>query len=281
MFGAVYIHAAPETYFQFARNFDRLRKAPGFLALGVFTNPPQLSDLDGFTFDRDDIEALKNCEPGNCRIQMPATSIDELHRSMNWSAADVDEQVNQLLQKTAFELLLAYQREGNKALGIYNDKRDPTEVPEQFAYLLSYDKALSAHEPDFYHYLLAYPQAKPPNYEETFYWAKVRFGLKPTLRVVHMVTMRGSPADPVANAIARKQLYSSHYFETALDLSICVREGDDPRQPGFYLIQAMGSEQAGLSGAKGSMVRKVAVGKAVSNLEKALLAIKSTMEGNP
>jgi hypothetical protein len=281
LFGAVYIHAAPETYFQFARNFDRLRKAPGFLALGVFTNPPQLSDLDGFTFDRDDIEALKNCEPGNCRIQMPATSIDELHRSMNWSAADVDEQVNQLLQKTAFELLLAYQREGNKALGIYNDKRDPTEVPEQFAYLLSYDKALSAHEPDFYHYLLAYPQAKPPNYEETFYWAKVRFGLKPTLRVVHMVTMRGSPADPVANAIARKQLYSSHYFETALDLSICVREGDDPRQPGFYLIQAMGSEQAGLSGAKGSMVRKVAVGKAVSNLEKALLAIKSTMEGNP
>jgi hypothetical protein len=108
LFGAVYIHATPETYFQFARNFDRLRKAPGFLALGVFTNPPQLSDLDGFTFDRDDIEALKTCEPGNCRIQMPATSIDELHRSMNWSAPDVDEQVNQLLQKTAFELLLAY-----------------------------------------------------------------------------------------------------------------------------------------------------------------------------
>ena len=45
LFGAVYIHAAPETYFQFARNFDRLRKVPGFLALGVFTDPPQLSDL--------------------------------------------------------------------------------------------------------------------------------------------------------------------------------------------------------------------------------------------
>jgi hypothetical protein len=154
-------------------------------------------------------------------------------------------------------------------------------VPEQFAYLLSYDKALSAHGPDFYHYLLACPQAKPPNYKETFYWAKVKFGLKRTLRIVHMVTMRGSPAEPVANAIARKQLYSSHYFETALELSICVRDDDNPKKPGFYLIQAMGSEQGGLSGAKGSMVRKVAVGKAVSNLEKALLAIKSTMEGNP
>ena len=195
LFGAVYIHASPETYFQFARNFDRLRKVPGFLALGVFTDPPQLSDLRGFAFDSDDIEDLKNCEPGNCRIQMPATSIEELHRSINWSAADVDEQVNQLLQKTALELLLAYQREGNEALGVYNDKRDPTAVPEQFAYLLSYDNALPEHAPDFYHYLLAYPHGKPANFEETFYWTKVKFGLKPTLRIEHMVTMRGGPAD--------------------------------------------------------------------------------------
>jgi hypothetical protein len=279
LFGAVYIHAAPETYFQFARNFDRLREVPGFLALGVFTDPPQLSDLRGFAFDSDDIQALKNCEPGNCRIQMPATSIEELHRSINWSAADVDEQVNQLLQKTVLERLLAYQREGNQALGFYNDKRDPTEVPEQFAYLLNYDKALAEHAPDFYHYLLAYPHGKPAKFEETFYWAKVKFGLKPTLRIEHMVTMRGRPAGHVACAIAKKQLYSSHYFRTALDLSICVREGHDPKQPGFYLIKAMGSEQAGLTGFKGWIVRKVAVDRAVSNLQKGLAALRNTLEG--
>jgi len=281
LFGAVYIHALPEAYFQYARDFDRLRRTPGFLALGVFTDPPQLSDLQGFGFDADDINTLEKCEPGHCRIQLPATSIEELHRSVDWSAADVDEQVNQLLRKRVMERLLAYQREGNKALGAYNDKRDPTEVPEQFAYLLSYGNALSEHEPDLYHYLLVYPHAKPAHYEETFYWAKVKFGLKPTLRIVHMVTMRGSPADPVANAIARKQLYSSHYFETALELSVSVREADDPKQVGFYLIQAMGSEQAGLSGPKGSIVRKAAVSRAVSNLEKALTRIKSDLEGGP
>jgi hypothetical protein len=280
IFGAVYIHAAPETYFQFARNFDRLRKVPGFLALVVFTDPPQLSDLRGFAFDSDDVQALKNCEPGNCRIQMPATSIEELHRSINWSADDVDEQVNRRLQKKVLELVLAYQREGNEALGAYNDKRDPTEVPEQFAYLLSYHNVLPEHAPDFYHYLLDYPHGKPAKYEETFYWTRVKFGLKPTLRIEHMVTMRGGPADPIACAIARKQLYSSHYFRTAVDLSICVREGDDPKQPGFYLIEALGSEQAGLSGAKGSIVRKAAVGRAVSNLQNALKIIKNTLEGN-
>jgi len=280
LFGAIYIHAAPESYLQFARDFDRLRKLPGYLALGVFSNPPQASDLKGFSFDKDDIKALKNCKPGDCQIQMPASSIESLQQSVDWSAAGVDEQVNQLLQTTALQRLLAYQREGNQALGVYNDKRDPTVVPQQFAYMLRYNKALPERLPDFYHYLLAYPNGKPANVEDTFYWARVKFGLKPTLRAVQMVTLRGNPADRVAYAIAEKQLYSSHYFETALDLSFCIRGSDDPKQPGFYLVMAMGSEQAGLTGLKGAIIRKAAVGRSVSNLQDALTTIRNTLEGN-
>jgi len=229
--GAIYIHAVPESYLQFAHDFDRMRKLSNYLALGVFSNPPQLSDLKDFSFDSDDIQALKNCKPGDCLIQMPASSMEEFHRSIDWSA-DVNEQVNQLLQRTALQRLLAYQREGNQALGVYNDKRNPTELPQQFAYMLSYAQALPEQLPDFYQYLLAFPDAKPANVENTFYWARVKFGLKPTLRVVQMVTMHGNPDDELAYAIAEKQLYSSHYFETALDLSFCVRGSDDPKQRG-------------------------------------------------
>ncbi|MGA2511893.1 MAG: hypothetical protein ABSG27_16870 [Candidatus Acidiferrales bacterium] len=153
-------------------------------------------------------------------------------------------------------------------------------MPQQFAYMLSYAKALPEHLPDFYQYLLAYPDAKPTNVEDTFYWARVKFGLKPTLRVVQVLTMRGSPAEQVAYAIAEKQLYSSHYFETALDLSFCIRGSDEPKQPGFYLIMAMGSEQRGLTGVKGSTVRKVAVGRSVSNLQDALTSIRNTLESS-
>jgi len=278
LFGAVYIHAAPEAYLLFAHDFDRLRKLPSYLALGVFSNPPQLSDLKDFSFDDDDIQAVKDCKPGDCLIQMPASSIEELHRSIDWSAPNVKEQVDQQLQKTALQRLLAYQREGNQVLGVYNDKRNPTEVPQQFAYMLSYSKALPERLPDFYQYLLTYPVGKPVNVEDTFYWARVKFGLKPTLRIVQVVTMQGTATDEIAYAIAEKQLYSSHYFETALDLSFCIRGNDDPKQPGFYLIMAMGSEQAGLTGVKGSIVRKAAVGRSVSNLRNALTTIKNTLE---
>jgi len=280
LFGAIYIHAAPESYAQFARDFDRRRELPSYWALGVFSSPPQASDLKDFSFDADEIQALKKCTPGDCQFQMPTGSIEEFQRSIDWSAADVNERVNRLLQKTALQRLLAYQREGNEALGIYNDKRDPTVVPQQFAYMLTYAKALPAHLPDFYTYLLSYPNAKPANIDDTFYWAKAKFGLKPTLRVVQMSTMHGDPTDQVAYAIAEKQLYSSHYFETALDLSFCVRDSDHSKQPGFYLIMTMGSEQAGLTGAKGSVIRKTAVGRSVTNLQKSLTAIKNTLEGN-
>jgi hypothetical protein len=279
LFGAVYVRATPETYIRYASDFDQLRKLPIYLQIGVFSNPPQASDLKGFSFDSSDIAALQRCQPGACLIQMPSSSIESLQRSINWSSPDRAEQVNQRLRKTALQRLLEYQQVGNAVLGTYNDHSKPTEVAQQFAYILSYHKSLLDHLPDFYHYLLSYPNAKPANVEDTFYWARVKFGLRPTLRVVQAVTLTGGPNDPVAYAIAGKQLYASHYFETALDLSFCVRGTEDPKQPGFYLIEILGSEQTGLTGLTGSIVRKVAVDRSTASVRDTLMTVKDTLEG--
>jgi hypothetical protein len=278
VFGAVYINATPESYLRFSRDFSRLRQLPGYLAIGQFSNPPQFSDLKGFTFDDEDIRSLKDCKPGNCQIQMPTSSIEDLHKSVDLSAPDAKEQVNHLLQKTVLEFLGSYQRDGNQALGVYNDKKNPTEVPEQFKYMLSYSKAMPRYLPDFYNFLLTYPNGRPANVEDTFYWAKVKFGLKPTLRIVHLLTLHGSGPTEPEYTIAEKQLYSSHYFETALDLTFCDPDTTNPGQPGFYLIMAMGSEQAGLTGIKGSILRKVATDRSASSLEKSLASIKRMLE---
>lgn len=110
-----------------------------------------------------------------------------------------------------------------------------------------------------------------------FYWEEVNLGLKPTFRIVQRVVYRGAnPSDP-AYALAEKQLYASHYFETALDLTVCVR---DARRPRFYIITVKGSKQAGLSGLKGSILRKVAVDKARSSLARVLATIKQTLESH-
>jgi hypothetical protein len=113
-----------------------------------------------------------------------------------------------------------------------------------------------------------------------FFWEKVKFGLKPTLRMNQMVIYRGSgPSGPI-DSVAIKQLYASHYFQTALDLSVCAKDTSRPDAKGFYLITVKGSRQAGLTGPKGSIVRKTAVSRTRSSLESSLMHIKQVLESD-
>lgn len=278
VFGSVYIDSTPESYLKFASDIDQLRKLPGYLAIRKFSDPPRLSDLEGFTLDDDDIKQLKNCKPGSCEVQLPAESMDEFEKKVNWSAADAANQVNRLGQQMTLEALQQYIDGGNEALGTYRDKKHPTAVAETFASLLSRSKALPVYLPELDRYLLDYPAAPSGQIQSQFYWEKINFGLKPTLRIVQAIVFHGvGPTEP-AYAVAVKQLYASHYFETALDLTVCVRATDAPGLHGFYLITIKGSQQAGLTGLKGSIVRKVAVDKTRSSLERALAAIKQKLE---
>lgn len=278
VFGSVYIHSTPESYLKFASDIDQLRKLPDYLAIRKFSDPPRLSDLEGFTLDDDDIKELKNCKPDNCKVQLPAESMDEFQKQVNWSAPDVADQVNRLGQQMALEALQKYIDGGNQALGTYRDKKHPAAVAETFASLLSRSKALPVYLPELDRYLLEYPAAPSDQIQSQFYWEKVNFGLKPTLRMVQGIVFRGvRPTEP-AYAVAVKQLYASHYFETALDLTICVRDQDSSKRAGFFLITLKGSQQAGLTGFKGGIVRKVAVDKTRSSLERALASIKQKLE---
>ena len=278
VFGSVYINSTPESYLKFAEDIDSLRKVPSYLAIRKFSDPPKISDLEGFTLDEEDVKQLKNCKPDHCEIQLPAETMDEFQKAINWKSPDVADQVNHLGQKMALEALLEYQKGGNTALGTYRDKKKPANVAETFQSLISRSKALPVYLPELDQYLLDYPNASSSNIESQFYWEKVNFGLKPTLRIVQAIVYRGvRPSEP-AYAVAVKQLYSSHYFETALDLTTCVKDSESKNERGFYLITLKGSKQAGLTGFKGGIVRKVAVDKTRSSLEKALVTIKAKLE---
>ena len=273
VFGSVFIKAQPSAYVNLAGDLDSLKSLPNYLAIGRFSSPPQLSDLSGFELDPDDVNDLKKCKPGNCEIQLPAENIEQFKSQIDWSGADVVGQVNNLAKKMALEALLAYQKGGNAALGTYRDKKSPAQVSEQFHALLSRSKVLPERLPAFYSYLLDYPKASLPDSSSVFYWEKVKFGLKPTFRMNQQITARATGEHGPIDVVAIKQLYATHYFQTALDLNFCI-----PGREGFYLVTVKGSEQAGLTGVKGSVVRKTAIDKTRSSLEKSLEAIKTQLE---
>jgi hypothetical protein len=278
VFGSVFINSTPERYLKFASDIDALRKLPSYIALRKFSDPPQLSDLTDFTMDEQDFKQLRNCKPDHCEVQLPTEAMEEFQRSVNWSAPDANDQANRLAQQMALQALLNYEQGGNAALGTYRDKNHPAVVADTFASLLSRSKALPVYLPELREYLLNYPKADSGNIQSEFYWEKVNFGLKPTLRMVQAIVYQGKSPERPAYAVAVKQLYASHYFESALDLTVCVKDDEHPAHPGFYLITLKGSQQAGLTGLKGGIVRKVAVDKTRSSLEKALASIKQKLE---
>lgn len=278
VFGAVYINAAPEAYIRLSNDFERLRMLPIYQRIAKFSYPVVLSDLDGFSFGAEDIQELKSCKPGDCKIQLPAQSMEAYQKSINWDTPDVQERINQLLRQRTSERVQAYQREGNRALITYDDKDEPVNTGKQFESILRYAQLLPSNLPEFHRYLLAYPNARPANIRDMFYWANETFGLRPTLRVIHVITMQSQVRNEPAYAIAEKQLYASHYFQTALNLCFLVRDPDSSKPASFYLLRAMGSTQAGLTGFKGSIIRRKAVKQADSFLREWLQDVKNDLE---
>ena len=278
VFGAVYIHAKPVAYLQLMSDIERLKKLSGYLGAGEFSKPPQIDDLDGFSLDQTDIKDLKKCRPGRCELQLPEESMEAVRNSIDWSSRDLVQQINNRAKRRMIKLLEEYQRNGDGALGTYLDKPDPLPVAEQFKSLLSRVESFPQYLPDLNRYLVDYPNSKPDGTQEFFYWEKVNFGLKPTIRLNHGIVYRAPGLDRRDYVLAIKQLYANHYFQTAVDFSFCVQNSAASAEEGFYLFTIKASRQAGLTGLKGSLIRKVAVGKIRSSLERALNSIRNTLE---
>ena len=278
VFGAVHVDGSPDTYLQAARDIGRLSGASGYLGVGELRENATVADLSALALDPDDVKALRGCREGSCDVQLPTVSIQTFRDGVNWSRPDVADQVNALARLRVLELVQAYQRGGNEALGEYRDKEKPARVAEQFQTMIDRASALPDVLPELRRYLLEYPNAELAGADSFVYWEKVAFGLKPTIRVNHAVVYRGRTQGRDFGAVAIKQLYATHYFHTALDLSVCVDDGAGAGPHGFYLLTLKGSQQEGLTGVKGSILRKIVVDKTRSSLESALASIKQTVE---
>ncbi|MCW5963841.1 MAG: hypothetical protein KIT83_07375 [Bryobacterales bacterium] len=276
--GATFVKAPPEAYAKLAFDMERLRRSPSYMAVGRLSDPPRFSDLDGFTFEPEDIRSLRSCRPGRCGVQLPEETILTLNQRINWEAPDATLQANHQVKKMVLDLVHRYQAEGNRAIGSYRDKDHPFDVDAQFRALLAQSPLLPAYLPSLREYLLEYPRATLPNVESFFFWEKVSFGLKPTLRLNHAISYRTKGPLTTGEIVVVKQLYASHYLQLALDLTACVPGNSGAGEPGFYLITFKGSTQQGLTGFFGSILRTIIVSKTRTAQEKILLNIKTSLE---
>jgi hypothetical protein len=257
--GAVYLDAPSGRFVERFRDIVRFESGPGIPQIGRFGSPPMLEDLASLTLPPTDITTLRTCRPGDCDVKLSAAAMRRFRDEVDWSSPNAASQADDVTRKMIFDLVRAYQTEGNAALGHYDDGDEPLPVAEQFRALLASSDPLPVPVPELLAHLDDYPHGRLAGAEDFFYWTVVDFGLKPTIRVNHVTiyTLGGRPPPSgVRYAISIKQLYASHYFHTTLELRFLV---DDDRRAGdgASLISITRSRNDGMTGFKGLFLRTI------------------------
>ncbi len=277
VFGAVWIEAPISDFIERQKNIEAFEGGDQVLGIKKLSDPPKLTDFSTMTFPEDDLRALSNCEVGNCDVKADAESLARIQADVDWKAPNAFDRANGLIHSMLLEGVHAYLKGGNSALGEYRDKKRPTYLKKEFEGLIANSPYLLQFDPQFHDYLLNYPKVELPGAEGFIYWSKVQFGLKPTVRLSHVVIYPrgGDVADVV---IASKMLYASHYFHSGLELKYLVKDSSRPSATGFYLISVNRSRSDGLTGFFGGIVKRTGQSRARDGLAAALAASKKLFE---
>src|SRR6266404_5069647 len=274
MCGMVRIQASAEMFLQSFRENMTRKSNPAILEIGSFRNPPSLDDLQALTIEERDIEDLRQCVVGDCRLKLSATMIERLQRGVDWTATDYRIQVTQLLKQMLVDYVRDYLARGNAALIQYDDKSKAIRLADEQNELLaasSYDSMADTKE-------TAKSFSKPDVtlIDNALVWSKIKFGLKPVFAINHIMIYKRAQKVGAEMLIISQQIFANHYFDSSLALTAFVNIPDPA--PKSYLLYEHRSRLDGLEGQLSKIKRGLIEDKAVKSLESILHQSQVTLD---
>lgn len=272
VFGAIWVAAPSGLYVSAVKDIEKFERGGSFKVTKKISEPARIQDFAELDLPDDDLEDLRTCKPGGCEIKIGQSALDRLRKEVNFASPSARTDVERLMRQLALEYVNAYREGGNARLAVYRDAARPTFVAAEFESLVNRMPELTTYLPDLRRYLLEYPNHSLPASTSFLYWQEAAFGLKPTIRINHVVIAEGTEGI----AVASKQLYASHYFWTALELRVLVP--DASRGQGFWFVTVNRSRSDGLGGFVGRMIRGKVRGEATSGMQAVLKVTKTNLE---
>jgi len=235
VFGIITSGLGREAYVRVLRNFPRSLRTPNRTQLGIFSSPAVESDVAAVTINARDVAEMKSCKPGDCVVKLPATDMRRIHDEMNWSASpsDLQAQLNAYARRRLVEYITDYRQRGDSAMAIYDDRGNMNmHASDAFAAQFAESPYIYQTVPSLRSYFTDYPHGSlPSGAAEVLFWSEdVMPRLRPILSVTHLVVYT-PPELPGMTLAASKQIYATHYFEAAMDLTAVVE-----RSPGSYVV---------------------------------------------
>jgi len=255
-------------------SLQALRAGPEVQALGRFSRPPRLEDLDGLTLDDRDLDAIQSCRPGNCDVKLSDDGMARLKALA--TGPDWKQKVQDGFRAMVLDRVRAYLSGGLAALPAHHDHNDPVDPQAAFVYILDRAPFLARRLPEVTRYMKGPPENPPPGVDWFIYWSKEKFGDKNIVRVVQVALLAPPPGDGRPDAVVvGKQSLATHYIDAFLDVVAIVSEGDAPPR---YLLFYNRSRVDFLGGFFGPFKRAVAGGHVRDDLKTLLERLRSRLQ---
>ena len=261
MCGIVRLQAPAEMFLQSFRENMTRKSNPAILEINSFGNPPSLDDLQALTIEDRDIEDLRQCVVGDCRLKLPARMIERLQKEVDWEGPNYRIQVTQLLKQMLVDYARDYLARGDAALIQYDDKSKEIRLADEQRELFAASSYDSLADTKDVRGLSNTPLALVDN---ALVWSKIKFGLKPVFAINHIMIYKRAQKVGAEILIISKQLYANHYFDSSLTLTAYLSVPGPP--PKSYLLYEHRSRVDGLEGPFSKLKRGLIEDKAVKSL---------------
>lgn len=254
------------------RDVTNLRKSSLVLELGVFGSPSRAEDLEALTFEDYDLEAVRECEPGDCAVRLSASSMARFQQAVNWKSPEWGREAAATWRQVLADLLASYQVHGDQGLPEYHNRDAALRVQEEFQVLYRQSSYLSRMAPEAFRHVREFPRARLDRAEDIFYWSKDDFGLRPVTSLTHLTVYE--PPHPEPALIATKQIYAAHYFDAALGITLVL----DDDAGSFYVVSVNRARTRSLTSRFRGFIRSIVQGRSRDALERILASMKQSIE---
>ena len=273
--GAVHIRAPRERILDHYRDVSLLAKHEMVLQVGRFSAAPRADDLRDLVFEPYDLDSLRECEPGDCAVRVPATSMPRFRQDVDWRGADWRTRAAAVWRQVLAGYAAEYRANGDRALAEYHNKEAPLRLQDQFALLYRASSFVTPLAPEVLQYLQEYPRVARAGAEDILYWSKDNFGLRPVLSVTHL-SIHAPPQGATAQAAvaSTKQIYATHYFDAALGITLAFDDGSG----GSFMVVINRARTRSLTSPFRGFVRGIVQGRAREGVEKMLRSTKQSLE---
>ena len=277
VFAALPVHVGGNRLVAWVREIAQLKKSSFVLAIGRFSVPPRIEDLDGLALDDEDLDAVRRCRPGDCGLKLSAPEIARLQQTIAGAQREWKPLLQRAFRRVVLERIQMYLADGHSAQSVYNDHDRPVSLQTTFSSIVRRSVYLTGRLPRFADYLDRYPRVSAPDVESFVYWSKERLAGKPVISATHVSILRGRDRDLPDALVAGRQVFATHYMNGSLSLTAIMRG-----PAANYLVYLNRSDVDVLGGFFGGLVRVVAERRLKADASEVLRGLGQRLEsGEP